>query len=257
MATAWVSRPPLVKFDEDGRAAAAAGGGAPGPRPCTISIDTSGALLHRRGYRLETAKAPLRETLAAGLLLASGWDAASPLLDPFCGSGTIPIEAACWRAGSPREEPPLCLHGLAQFRRGACGRRMLAEAAAQETACPGAILASDRDAGAIRIAQANAERAGVAGGHPILLPRVLGHPAAARPGLGGHQPALRRARQAGPDLRNLYAHLGDVLRALCPGWKLGMLCSSEFLAGHARLRFEQALPLVNGGMPVKFFMGKV
>ena len=61
---------------------------------CTISIDSSGALLHRRGYRLAIAKAPLRETLAAGLLIASGWQPASPLLDPFCGSGTIPIEAA-------------------------------------------------------------------------------------------------------------------------------------------------------------------
>ena len=61
---------------------------------CTVSIDSSGALLHRRGYRLATAKAPLRETLAAAIVMASGWDSISPLLDPFCGSGTIPIEAA-------------------------------------------------------------------------------------------------------------------------------------------------------------------
>src|SRR5690606_29970041 len=60
----------------------------------TLSADTSGALLHRRGYRLATAKAPLRETLAAAMLLAGGWDRRSPLVDPFCGSGTIPIEAA-------------------------------------------------------------------------------------------------------------------------------------------------------------------
>src|SRR5574338_379779 len=51
----------------------------------TISIDSSGALLHRRGWRLATAKAPLRETLAAAILLASSWDIASPLIDPFCG----------------------------------------------------------------------------------------------------------------------------------------------------------------------------
>src|SRR4030042_5077613 len=60
----------------------------------TISIDSYGALLHRRGYRLATAKAPLRETLASAMVMASGWDGISPLLDPFCGSGTIPIEAA-------------------------------------------------------------------------------------------------------------------------------------------------------------------
>ena len=84
---------------------------------CTISIDSSGELLHRRGYRLETAKAPLRETLAAGMLLASGWDAQSPLLDPFCGSGTIAIEAALLARGVPaRPEPLVCLYGLAAFR---------------------------------------------------------------------------------------------------------------------------------------------
>src|SRR5207247_1152108 len=59
-----------------------------------ISLDASGPLLHQRGYRLATGKAPLRETLAAGMLLASGWDRASPLVDPFCGAGTIAIEAA-------------------------------------------------------------------------------------------------------------------------------------------------------------------
>ena len=83
---------------------------------CTISLDTSGASLHRRGYRLATAKAPLRETLAAGILLAAGWDAASPLLDPFCGSGTIPIEGALMAAAPrPGRRPPLCLHELAKF----------------------------------------------------------------------------------------------------------------------------------------------
>ncbi len=61
---------------------------------CTISLDMSGEPLHRRGYRLAVAKAPLRETVAAAMLYASGWDRRSPLLDPFCGSGVIPIEAA-------------------------------------------------------------------------------------------------------------------------------------------------------------------
>src|SRR5688572_33074758 len=60
----------------------------------TISADSSGALLHRRGYRLATAKAPLRETLAAAMIRGSGWNRSSPLVDPMCGSGTIVIEAA-------------------------------------------------------------------------------------------------------------------------------------------------------------------
>ena len=63
---------------------------------CEVSADSSGELLHRRGYRKEVAKAPLRETLAAAMVLASGWDGrrGEPLLDPLCGSGTIAIEAA-------------------------------------------------------------------------------------------------------------------------------------------------------------------
>src|SRR5688572_16506996 len=58
---------------------------------CTISADSSGAHQHLRGYRTSVTEAPMRETLAAALLLASGWDRRSPLVDPFCGSGTIPI----------------------------------------------------------------------------------------------------------------------------------------------------------------------
>src|SRR5215467_4863625 len=61
---------------------------------CTVSVDTSGALLHLRGYRQQLAKAPLRETLAAAVLLGAGWAGEVPLVDPMCGSGTIQIEAA-------------------------------------------------------------------------------------------------------------------------------------------------------------------
>src|SRR4029079_16622699 len=60
----------------------------------TVSVDASGALLHMRVYRQALAKAPLRETLAAATLLGAGWDGTTPLTDPMCGSGTIPIEAA-------------------------------------------------------------------------------------------------------------------------------------------------------------------
>ncbi|MDQ3555282.1 MAG: class I SAM-dependent RNA methyltransferase, partial [Gemmatimonadota bacterium] len=59
---------------------------------CTLSIDTSGALLHRRGYRQALGRAPLRETLAAALLLGSGWQGQAPLIDPLCGAGTVAIE---------------------------------------------------------------------------------------------------------------------------------------------------------------------
>ena len=76
---------------------------------CTVSLDTSGTPLDRRGYRLERTEAPLRETLAAALLALSGWDGGVPLADPMCGSGTILIEAAL-KAG--RRAPGLFRKGF-------------------------------------------------------------------------------------------------------------------------------------------------
>ncbi len=75
---------------------------------CTVSIDSSGDSLHKRGYRKATGPAPMNEVLAAGLVQLSGWDGSSNFIDPMCGSGTIPIEAALYAKnippGSFREE---------------------------------------------------------------------------------------------------------------------------------------------------------
>ena len=60
----------------------------------TLTIDTSGTGLHKRGYRTDQGEAPLKETLAAALILLTNWKPDEPFVDPFCGSGTIPIEAA-------------------------------------------------------------------------------------------------------------------------------------------------------------------
>jgi putative N6-adenine-specific DNA methylase len=254
---------PVRKFDENAR-----------PLPqlvlvrlvhdhCMVSIDTSGELLHRRGYRLETAKAPLRETLAAGMLMASGWDRLSPLVDPFCGSGTIPIEAALMaRNIAPGKRRRFAFMDWPNFD-ARLWQETLERAAALECESAGPILGSDRDAGAHRMAQANAERAGVLEAidfscravSAIEPPRgpgwvITNPPYGVRlsvPGTGGR----------GPDLRNLYAQFGNVLRVLCPHWQFGILCSTEYLVGHAHLPVEQALPFFNGGLGVKFFMGRV
>ncbi|HXT49282.1 MAG TPA: hypothetical protein VN717_11630, partial [Gemmatimonadaceae bacterium] len=129
---------------------------------CTVSVDSSGALLHRRGYRLATAKAPLRETLAAALVLASGWDARSPLLDPLCGAGTIPIEGALLA----RRIPPGLSRRFAFMEwpgfHPPTWDSVVDEARAQILPfAPAPILGSDRDAGAVAAARANAQRAGV------------------------------------------------------------------------------------------------
>lgn len=224
---------------------------------CTISIDTSGERLHRRGYRLETAKAPLRETLAAGLLMLSGWDGVACLVDPFCGSGTIPIEAALRSQRIPAGiNRRFAFMDWPNFD-ASMWKSLLVEAETCEQPCGSPILASDRDAGAIRIAQANAERAGVAGSIQFSC-RAF---SAVEPPVGVGwlvtNPPYGVRISAGHDLRNLYAQWGNVLRKLFYGWNFGFLCSGEYLAGHTRLQFEQRLPLLNGGRNVQFFTGRV
>ncbi|MFN3202910.1 MAG: class I SAM-dependent RNA methyltransferase [Bradymonadia bacterium] len=121
---------------------------------CTLSVDTSGERLHRRGWRLETGHAPLRETLAAGLLSLADWSPSIPLYDPMCGSGTFLIEAATWAAGLPAGR-------LRSFANSA------AAVGGEAPPCPeerhGWIAGSDRSGPAIQAARRNAERAGVEG----------------------------------------------------------------------------------------------
>lgn len=218
---------------------------------CTVSIDTSGAHLHRRGYRKAVAKAPLRETLAAGLLFASGWDGKHPLLDPFCGSGTIPIEAALLS----RNIPPGHLRRFAFMDwpnfDSALWNKILDQAEGAILASGPIIRASDRDAGAVQSAQANAERAGVL--ESIEFTRQA-FSALQPPALAGwivtNPPYGVRVRSA-HDLRNLYDQLGTMLRLKCPRWQIAILGSDPILIGHTRLRFEKRFSFINGGIQVQ------
>ncbi len=226
---------------------------------CTLSLDSSGALLHQRGYRLATAKAPLRETLAAGLLLASGWDPNTPLLDPFCGSGTIVIEAALLaRQMAPGRARRFAFMDWPDFDR-PLWEALLAEAEAR--VCPAAaqLLGSDRDAGAIAAAQANAARAGVA--ESVALSRGAVSDLAPPPGPGWlvtNPPYGVRVRGQA-DLRNLYARLGQVLRVRCPGWRVALLTSELRLAQSTGLAFDarESVSLINGGLKVKLVRSQV
>lgn len=228
---------------------------------CTISIDSSGELLHRRGYRLATAKAPLRETLAAGMLLASGWDGRAPLLDPFCGSGTIAVEAALLARGvAPGHRRRFAFMEWPGFNR-QTWNRLLEENEQQvqermRLANQPWIAASDRDAGAIELARANAQRAGVEDAIEFSCRAV----SAIEPqGVGWvvTNPPYGLRVSANKDLRNLYAQLGKVLKAKCPGWRLVILCSEMQLLGQIGLPLDTSLALVNGGVPVRLARGQV
>lgn len=219
---------------------------------CTVSADSSGALLHRRGYRQAVAKAPMRETLAAAMLVAERYDASQPLVDPFCGSGTLLIEAALmarriapgsWRVFAAERWPEVPAEAWSAAR-AAAAEQVLPKA-------PAPIIGADRDAGAVAAALANAERAGV---HADV--EVLQRPLAATilpPGPGlliTNPPYGVRVSERGP-LRDLYATLGRVLREQGRGWRLAMLSADRALEGHAGLRFSERLRTSNGGIPVR------
>ncbi|MFI5229702.1 MAG: class I SAM-dependent RNA methyltransferase, partial [Gemmatimonadales bacterium] len=120
---------------------------------CTVSADSSGQLLHFRGYRQALGKAPLRETLAAALLLGAGWLGDTPLADPMCGSGTIPIEAAMLaRRMAPGRARPFAFMRWPEHDARAW-RQLLDDALSRELAhAPASIFGSDRDAGAVAAA---------------------------------------------------------------------------------------------------------
>ena len=218
---------------------------------CTISLDSSGARLHRRGYRQATAKAPLRETLAAAILLASQWEPTRPLLDPFCGSGTIAIEAAMLALKiPPGRARRFAFMEWPNFQAGVW-EILRAEAAGQNNPLLPKIFASDRDAGAIRAAQANAERAGVADWIDFSCRAVSAIEPPIGPGWVVTNPPYGVRLKAPKDLPKLYAQLGKVLRTKCPGWRVAMLGNSTHLLHCTGLEFDRGIRLLNGGLKVK------
>jgi putative N6-adenine-specific DNA methylase len=218
---------------------------------CQVSMDSSGPLLHKRGYRLATAKAPLRETMAAAMLMAMEWTGDRPLLDPFCGSGTIVIEAALLaRRVAPGLERRFAFEGWPGFDPVPLAR--LREEA-RAVALPGAavpIIGSDRDAGAIRAAAANAERAGVSRDLSLTQRPLSGVERSAERGLLLTNPPYGVRVGERDRLLPLYAALGQLMRDRLRGWSLAMLVPPGPLVRATQLPVEERFATVNGGLEV-------
>ena len=224
---------------------------------CVVSLDASGALLHQRGWRKVGGKAPLRETLAAALLLASGWDSASPLADPFCGSGTIPIEAALLaRKLAPGRGRRFACQDWPGFDAGVASR-VAAEAEAAALGSGPVIRGTDRDAGAIEAARANAEAAGV--GIDVAFGQRTISDFEPPPGTGWIvcNPPYGVRLRGGGDLRDLYARFGAVLRRRCAGWRVALLSADPRLVRASELPLEARASWRNGGLKVEVFTGAV
>ncbi|MDQ3083131.1 MAG: class I SAM-dependent RNA methyltransferase, partial [Gemmatimonadota bacterium] len=222
---------------------------------CTISADSSGALLHRRGYRQATAKAPLRETLAAAMLAGSGWEPTAPIVDPMCGAGTIPIEAAMIARGmAPGSERRFSFERWPDHDPGRWKKDVDEARDAALPRSPAPIIASDRDVGAIEATAANAKRAGVAGDLEISEASVSGATYPQPPGwIVTNPPYGLRLGETGP-LMNLYSQLGHIVREGAPDYSLAMLSADKTLDSQLRLKAEEVFKTTNGGIPVRLIL---
>lgn len=219
---------------------------------CTISIDTTGELLHFRGYRQELGAAPMRETLAASMLELAGYRPEQPLCDVMCGSGTLLIEAA-WMA---QKRAPGALRRFA-FQNWSSFDAKAFERLPRALPNPvtPAIYGTDLNAGALGVARRNARRAGV---QELLTlaradARVVTPPAVAGPGLvvANLPYGIRIGEKS--ELGELYQQLGTQLRSAFKGWRFALLLQE----GSERLELpvEHTYPLENGGIACQLVVG--
>ncbi|MBD3624714.1 MAG: class I SAM-dependent RNA methyltransferase [Rhodobacteraceae bacterium] len=218
-----------------------------------LSIDTSGEPLHRRGHKEAVGKAPMRETLAAMFLRRCGFDGSEPLVDTMCGSGTFVIEAAEIAAGlAPGRDRRFAFQDLAGYDAAAFGKMRGAGATPRpDTAVR--FHGSDRDQGAIRMATANAERAGVAATTRFqMLPVGQLTPPPGPPGLVMVNPPYGARIGNKKLLFALYGKLGQVLTDRVRGWRVGLVTSDPGLAKATGLPFgPEEPPVAFGGLKVR------
>ena len=222
----------------------------------TISLDTSGESLHKRGHKEAVGKAPMRETLAALFMRSCGYDGQEPLLDPMCGSGTFPIEAAEWAMGlAPGRARSFAFEHLASFE----AETLADMRASSPTPTPLRFFGSDRNAGAIEMAQANAQRAGVQSVTSFQQAAIsdLKRPDTA-PGLVMINPPYGARIGNKKLLYSLYGSMGQVLKDQFQGWRVGIVTSDTSLARATGLpRLKNGAPLPHGGLKVRLFQSQL
>jgi putative N6-adenine-specific DNA methylase len=218
---------------------------------CFLSLDSSGNSLHRRGYRPAVGIAPLKETLAAALLEIVEWDPTLPFLDPLCGSGTLPIEAAL---KSLNVAP-----GLSRERFGfqnwkdfdaVLWEELLAEArASQLFLLPAPIFGSDRDANVLQQARSNAKVSGVEK-HIQLIKKDLSEiEAPTKKGIILCNPPYGKRLGEVGELGGLYKQIGDTFKQRFKGWTAYILTGNKELAKQVGLKASRRIPIYNGSIP--------
>jgi len=222
---------------------------------CQVSIDSSGELLHRRGYRSESGAAPLRESLAAGILLKLGWQHNEALVDPMCGSGSFLVEAALMvRGTAPGGQREFAFMHWPKFRAGAWQALLSQQSSEHQQPL---LRGGDIDSKVMLRAARNAERAGVSGMIEWAEGGLIAMKAPAESGLVICNPPYGARLGEGEGLRQLYRDFGDLLRREFSGWRYGFLCPEPQLAGLTGLAETPLCHLSNGGLQVALYAGRV
>lgn len=211
----------------------------------SLMIDTSGEPLHKRGYRTKSNAAPLRETIAASIVMLSYWRFEDVLCDPFCGSGTIPIEAAMFK----RNIAPGIGRSFAAedfpFINGKAWERAREEAKSGERSIELRITASDIDGECIKISEENAERAGVAGDIDFKVLNALDFKSELSGGTIMCNPPYGERIGEKRECERLYAELGKIYKNL-DSWSMYLLTSNESFERLFGKKADKRRKLYNG-----------
>ncbi len=223
----------------------------------TLSLDTSGESLHKRGHKAAVAKAPMRENLAAMFLRQMGYDGRQPVVDPMCGSGTFVIEAAEIAAGlMPGRSRHFAFEQLASFEPDVWAQMQ----ATVSDATPSAqYYGSDKDAGAVRMATQNAERAAVTDWVSFAQTSIgdLTRPKGPA-GIVIINPPYGARISNKKALFALHASLGKVLSERFSGWQVGIVTTDGGLARATGLPLEAPFAtVVHGGLKVRLYTCKI
>jgi putative N6-adenine-specific DNA methylase len=225
-----------------------------------LYLDLSGEALFKRGWRLEKGEAPLKENLAAGLLACAGWSPEVALHDPFCGSGTIPIEAACI---ATRRAPGLARHFAFERLLGfdARGWRGLVEQARDAVDDRGGFRISGADISTrvVQTALANAQRAGLAGAirSRSLLFTAADARTAAAPAAAGlivtNPPYGLQSEPKSASVASLMSRFGDQLKRAYAGWEAWPLSGDRDLPAQLKLKEMRRTVLFNGPIECRLY----
>ena len=220
----------------------------------TLYLDTSGESLFKRGWRLDKGSAPLRENLAAGMLALSGWEPGQALLDPFCGSGTILIEAAWWA-----QNVPPGLHRPFQFMRLRNHNRPLwhelrdAAFSQIKPSLDTPLYGSDISPEAIEAVRANMERANL---NPntikLQVANALTIEAPCPSGVIITNPPYGERLESGQD--DIWLPFSGRLKQQFDGWRVNIISSDLELPKKLRLKAQRRIPLYNGNLETRMFV---